>query len=93
MAESTSIREPVAVLIKRELKAIVGDEDMMQFNKKFIKKGRDSVIKRLAGLSLKSESMCGAVFSYKAQGFAESERRVRRWMRSRSLFSFLYSAQ
>lgn len=50
MAESTSIREPVAVLIKRELKAIVGDEDMMQFNKKFIEKGQDSIIKRLAGL-------------------------------------------
>jgi len=49
VTDAKGLKEPVALVIKQELNSIIGNQDITQFNHKFIEKGSNSVLVRLAG--------------------------------------------
>lgn len=49
VSDTKDLKEPVAKVIEQELGSIVGKQSITEFNTKFIEKGNNSILKRLAG--------------------------------------------
>ena len=49
VSKSTDVKEPVTVVIERELKTLLAGKDLTQFNSDFLEKNSQSLLHRLSG--------------------------------------------